>query len=299
MVLCENEVHPLIPYPFLKLAPVIKPLIEAQPYISSLKIGNHPADLDICAFRNHIDRTKTLLHAQTIEAERLLGGALSRDDSPWLTCGDHSYTPGRIIIARSHRYHNPYFPWKEFVKDHSDRILFIGNRDEHRSFEEMFGGVEFYKPKDLLEAAEMIKTANIFVGNQSSPHAVAMGLGVDIIQETSPWVPDCIFKRKNVQYVTDKGFIFEGERYGYEVVDPDEVNTMETPPGMWQYKGEKDLGVDGLVDFFYKKDKSVDKKTLRSMIISDNIQRVKGHFMNRNESFDFSPWKQALENAGI
>jgi len=299
LVLCDNEIHPLMPYPFLKLAPVITPLIEAQPYVKSLKVGNHPADIDLCAFRHHIDRTKTLLHAQTVEAERILGGTLSRSTTPWLSCGDHSYSYDRIIVARSARYHNPYFPWAEFVNRNLDRILFIGTRAEHHTFSQEFGPVEFYYPKDLLEAAELIKTAGIFVGNQSSPHAVAMGLGVDIIQETSPVVPDCVYHRANVKYVTCRGFQFEGNHYGDQVVKCEDVREDQCPPGQWQYQGERCLSLSDFVEMLHKRDKSVDKLQIRRNIVKANISRVKDYFMPQSEALDHTAWQQAFENAGI
>jgi hypothetical protein len=48
-----------------------------------------------------------------------------------------------------------------------------------------------------LEAARVISGAKVFIGNQSCPMAITIGLGVNVIQES--WGPDanCLFERNN------------------------------------------------------------------------------------------------------
>lgn len=298
LVLCDSE---NVLGAFLPIAPLITPVMELQPYVKSITLSNTAKyDIDTTDFRRRFhNRSSTLLGAQISEVERIMGGSISRDTSPWLSGIDpHSYSYDRIIVARSYRYRNLSFPWKELVKNLGDQMLFVGTRDEHKDFENNFGWVEHFITKDLLEVGQLIAGAKLFIGNQSGPHSIAMGMGVSIVQETSPVVPDCVFKRDNVIYGTDQRFELYGKTYGGPDIDEEKLNLTVGPPGQWQYAGMRCYSLDQLVGLALGQDHSISKKDLRKQIIHANVLRVPGHF-TAGGYVDPTPWKEAFENTGI
>jgi hypothetical protein len=200
---------------FTDRAHLVIPLAESQPFIKSVTVYGkvHSRNVDVSNMRRFHQRDKTLLEMQRKEVIFQTGEHVKYDSSPWLTSDKSSYSPGRIVIARSPRYNNPRFPWKEIRSHFNDRLLFLGLRDEHKAFEREFGMVEHYQSKDLLEAAQIINGGDLFIGNQSSPNAITQGLGKSSILEVSEHSVDCIYKRDNVTYFTDKPIVIDGREF--------------------------------------------------------------------------------------
>jgi hypothetical protein len=58
------------------------------------------------------------------------------------------------------------------------RFLFVGHINEHAEFQARFGiKVDYYPVKDMLEMARLIQGSDYFIGNQSMPLSLAIGLG--------------------------------------------------------------------------------------------------------------------------
>jgi hypothetical protein len=77
----------------------------------------------------------------------------------------------------------------------------------------------------------LIAGADLFIGNQSSPMALAIGLGVPFIQETCLWTPDCLYPRAEGTYCYDGG-ISQFDIPAFE--PPPDVDRSVLPPGGWQ-----------------------------------------------------------------
>lgn len=200
---------------FTERAHLVAQLTEAQPYIEKVTVAGRKEDpqVDVTGMRRFHQRDRTLLEMQRKEVMMQTEQWMPYNSDPWLTASPHSYSPGRIIIARSERYRNERFPWKA-IRDHfNDRLLFVGLPNEHKDFEKRFGWVEFYRSKDLYEVAQLIQGSDMFIGNQSSPNAVAQGLGKTSVLEVSDFVADCIYKRDNVTYFTNKPIVIEGHEF--------------------------------------------------------------------------------------
>lgn len=174
----------------------IKPLLEAQPYIGSVTWHDNPQAYthDFRDFRQQEQYGESLLEWQA----RYLGVTASTD--PWLTCRRSEKSIGRAVIARSLRYRNPGFPWNVVLHKHKEPI-FIGLKEEYEDFQKNNRGVEFIQTENLLEAAELINGADIFIGNQSCPFWIAAGLGQRLIQEGWPQQPNSQIKRPNARYL--------------------------------------------------------------------------------------------------
>jgi hypothetical protein len=180
----------------------IKPLVEAQSYISSIRFEHLPGgvDFDISGFRNVHSRRYNLSEAQ---ARWLNVSNLNLD--PWLEVTPSELSKGRIIVARSGRYHNPRFPWKQLVRSYGRRMSFVGLQDEFDAFVRWTGGsglVTYMPTRSLLEVAALIEGSDLFIGNQSCPCWIAMGLGHRMIQETHEFVRDSIVTRESARFFT-------------------------------------------------------------------------------------------------
>lgn len=176
----------------------LRPLLEAQPYIEAVRWESDTGGAyshDFREFRRTRNRHDNLAlqQAWTVGIEVEL-------TAPWLTVPDHQ-GHGRVVIARSQRYHNYFFPWRDLLRLYPDAV-FVGLEAEHWFFENKWAKqkVEYRKHKDLLSLARFIAGASLFIGNQSCPFWIAAGLGVPLIQES--WESDLnsVVRRDNALY---------------------------------------------------------------------------------------------------
>jgi hypothetical protein len=170
---------------------LLKPLIEAQDYITKWAVWNgeaitHPLDNICCWFYgNRVDKG----HYGRLYA---LAVGLDPDQwepavtQPWLTLGNNEpiRVPGKhIVISKTDRYGNGqvHQVWRNMVEQQwNEQALFVGTAEEHAAFEQDFGiKIQYYPTQDLLELAQVIAGSELYLGNQSVGMAIAQGLGVD------------------------------------------------------------------------------------------------------------------------
>jgi hypothetical protein len=162
-------------------------------------------DVDFNMFRdcyrvpNHLDH-----HASLFSLHQKPFGVTWPEDEPWLTVDKPILIPGRdIVVNRTGRFHQDFFPWAQLVYKYGHRMIFVGSPEEHQTFRG-FGvpqiDIPYHHTPTLLELARVIAGAKVFIGNQSAPMAVALGLGTNLIQEVWPGNPNCILKRCNAIY---------------------------------------------------------------------------------------------------
>ena len=224
---------------------LIEPLLSAQPYIEYVAVGNGKAiEYDLSTFRERYVPTRTLLASHADWAALKYGLPAATGDKPWLTVEPSPVSRGRVVIARSPRYHNPHFSWSQILAHYGDKLLFVGIPEEHADFIQAFGAVEFAPTSNMLEVAQLIAGSELFIGNQSSPNAIAEGLKHPRIQETNLRVPDCVFPgSENAQYVADGAVVLPavGDLEEWIIASAlggfREPNPQECPPNMWQYPG--------------------------------------------------------------
>lgn len=174
----------------------IRPLLEEQSYIRGVKwIGENFSGVthDFSTWRRIWVRDESLLHAQA----RYLGVKASED--PWLTATPNREFRGKTVIARSARYHERSFPWPQMMEENPDAI-FVGLPAEHAAFQHRYGTIEYVETADLLEMAEIMAAAKLCISNQTAAFWVAIGLGVDTIQETWSGSRDSVIHRPNARY---------------------------------------------------------------------------------------------------
>jgi hypothetical protein len=176
-------------------------LLEAQPYIDAVEAwGGRPVDYDFDDYREFHSRNACRPKLLTItEVHAMVVGAnLPAAPRPWLTAPPLRVPGYDVIVHCTPRYRSPYFDWRAVMDAYRSRALFIGLPGEHEAFESANGKVEYYRPVDLYEIARLVAGCELFVGNQSSPYAIAEGLQKQAILEVSPEDPNCCFRRPGV-----------------------------------------------------------------------------------------------------
>ena len=173
-------------------------LIEAQG-IAVKKHEGEDINVDLSTYRNG-----GMIYGDTIanRVARWVGAKIDLS-KPWIKSGKNNYTAGKIIVSRGARWHGEFFPWKEIVDTFSKDIMFVGLDEEHEDFCKKFGEVEHLHTIDLYDVAEAIAGASLFIGNQSSPNAIANALRAPSIVETCLYAFDCIYERDNATYCHD------------------------------------------------------------------------------------------------
>lgn len=187
------------------------PLWSAQSYLKSVTFAEkYPTGIhDLNRFRTlWINRQLCRKHGidTLAKAHFYELGILKKFDEqePWIQCGG-AISTGKIIVHRSLRYNAPNigpesFPWKAIVEKYHESMMFVGLESEHDVFCRNFGKkISYYKVSDFLELAKIIQGGSRFIGNQSFPLSIALGLGQRAIVEACPRSPDCRFLRDTYQ----------------------------------------------------------------------------------------------------
>lgn len=217
---------------------LLESLFKHQDYIEDfLPHNGEKIDHDFSTFRNAghpYGVTLARLHANW-------AGANPDLKEPWLRVNPSKQTKRKIIVSRTGRYRNPYFPWKELVQVFGRHMIFVGLTEEYIHFCSEFGYVDRLITNDLYEVAGAIAGSEMLIANQSAAMAVCEGLKHRCIQETCLWVPDSIYKRDNAIHCIDGGLSFKALGIQFDNPQHEEkpvVNIQETPPGGWvlEYK---------------------------------------------------------------
>jgi len=171
----------------------LKPLLEKQGFAVEID-GNYPengVDFYTDIFREGANDMENN-HLSVTNSEKLVSGLdLSRK---YLEAEPKRVAD--VVLNRSARYRNPDFDWLYLLGDlpAETTAAFVGLKGEYDAFCRATGlgsRVFYYPTADLYEAARVIAGAKVFIGNQSSPYALAEGLKVNRIQETCLYTPNC------------------------------------------------------------------------------------------------------------
>jgi len=170
----------------------MKRFMEAQDYITAFKVLDpntaeitHNLDRFRPYFVNHpANYVKTYALSWGIPAMTDPQVALELEQAPWFTVPEPRKISGKpIVINRSPRgfcapgVRDRWIEWRD--RKENEQSVFVGLESEHQAFEELVGcKLDHAKTNDLLEVAEVIAGAELFMGNQSMGLALAQGLGV-------------------------------------------------------------------------------------------------------------------------
>lgn len=205
---------------------MLAPLLEAQDYIHNVDIyKDQSIDVD---FENHYrfhlmggrwrgNQTECYALTQNLNIhDEEISNALIK--LPWLHNAEPISLPQKICVNRTARHHHGEMGesrkvYNTFIKEKlCENGFFVGTEEEHSDFcEEFKCKMKYQKTSDLLELARYINGCELFLGNQSSPLAIAIGLGKNLRYEirkdyqseymTSPHGHgDVWFPRDNIGY---------------------------------------------------------------------------------------------------
>lgn len=171
----------------------IAPLFERQPYVKRV-LPHDGRDV-----RYNLDLFRSVFHMWGKNGCEMILKALGQPEhcgnAPWLEADSNPVA--EVVINLTLRYRNRFFPWHELYAKYGKRAVFVGAPIEHWHFTNDYGPIPYMKTDNYLELANVINGAKLFIGNQSSPLAIATGLGKQIVCEVSHMFPTCRFQRSN------------------------------------------------------------------------------------------------------
>ena len=175
----------------------IKPLIELQTYIKFLKYDENEEDsVDLSNIRNSsINLSAGLI---TDWYPKFFQYSIDLSEK-WLNTSikkDKKYKDA-LIISRSERYLNISIDYS-FIKQLKN-VFFLGSKKEFNLFKADFNlkNIRYLHVKDALEAAKIIYSSKVFLGNQSLFFSIAEGLKVTRALEVFEPAPNVIPLGKN------------------------------------------------------------------------------------------------------
>ena len=109
-------------------------------------------------------------------------------NEPWITLGTDDRTKDKIVIFRSSRYQNKFVDYS-FLNEHRKEFVFIGLDAEYNEFKKMID-CERIEIKSALEAANLIGSAKLIIGNQTFFYSLAEAAKKDRLCELSNYCPN-------------------------------------------------------------------------------------------------------------
>lgn len=194
----------------LGAAEALAPLLDAQPWIEEVRIWDgEEVDHDLNDFR----KTQSFTWFKTVPLPHLWTEAFNVPRSvchrKWLDVPTWARAiwampeDRQIVFARTLRYRDDHFPWREFSMAFRNDAMFLGLEEEYEDFCKDYGDyVPWIKTSNMLEAAAIIADCKLFIGNQSGLFTIAEGLHRPSIVETPPeYTNNIINNRQNCVYL--------------------------------------------------------------------------------------------------
>jgi len=161
----------------------MKPFMQQLPYISQfgqLNPKTHEITHNLDRFR--LDFVKHPTNYLNLYAQYHNIDPNLINNKPWLSVQQPKKIPSRTVaVNRSSRWHPESADHWQELKDQNieQEAFFLGLESEYRDFINQTGwNIPWQPTTNMLELAEYIAGAEIFVGNQSQCYALAVGLGV-------------------------------------------------------------------------------------------------------------------------
>lgn len=169
----------------------LRALIINQPYINEfvlLPAGFNEPFVDLNSWRKVVGET----HAITGSYIKCWSDVLSDHyefviptDHRWIYTNEvDSATVGKTVIHRSYHRQNNAFPWDRILNEIDGEILFVtSNMQDWDSFGFKRPNIKLHMVSTIGEMTIAINSANRFIGNQSTPFAIACALDVPRLVE--------------------------------------------------------------------------------------------------------------------
>lgn len=191
-------------------------LLKQQPYVADVRAYRlgEGVTFNLNDFRARLFQSLRVGHGKNKHLTHWMCEAHGVDyrcmDEPWIQVAE-PIKAARVVFVRAgagrpnHQvYHNPTFPWHYVWEKYHKDAVFVGTEAEHEIFCGTCGKVPHFKTKDLNEAARVIAGCELFVGNQTSTHAIAEAMKKRIVLEVWREGPNCLVFRKDVIHGWDQ-----------------------------------------------------------------------------------------------
>ncbi len=103
-----------------------------------------------------------------------------------------------VLIARSHRYRDPSFPWMELADRYRHSAVAVGTPSELSELQHMYDFYASVYTPTLLDVAQVIAGVDLVITNQTATYALAEAMKKPCVLERCPWVPNVDFDRPDV-----------------------------------------------------------------------------------------------------
>jgi len=170
----------------------IKPLIESQPYIKFLKYDESVENVaDLSSVRNSVMNLSAGLITDWYSKYMQYSIDLSEK---WLKVNPKKDNQLKdvVIVSRSERYLNISINYS--FLNNLKKVFFIGSKKEFNLFKSDFNlkNIKYLPLKNAYEAASIMCSSKIFIGNQSLFFSIAEGLKVTRALEVFEPAPNVI-----------------------------------------------------------------------------------------------------------
>ena len=184
----------------------MRPLLLQQPFIEDVKeypsmlpygeqVEGIHIDIDLDRHREHALRGKVNMVKRYYEVFKIDADW----QSPWLTVeGKRPMNHDYHLINLTPRFRdNSTIDWSRVYRSIQKPVYFIGTPQEHESFVEKYGDIEYLETENLLTFALAIKHSSSLHCNQSAALSLAQALGVIYFLEKKPRKSNCLFYTPN------------------------------------------------------------------------------------------------------
>lgn len=179
----------------------VAPLLLNQAYIAGVSFSPRPVQCHLTGWRSWMGRYDTIVGAHLVT---LGHGDADVFSEPWIKVEGRRVKQVIFNLTARWKDHQA-FPWEMVAKRFADCSGFVGTQEEHEDFLRLTNTeIPRLRTRNLLDLAQIIAGADLFVGNQSSPFALAAAMRVPRLLDASSaydncdWgAPECIAVKKH------------------------------------------------------------------------------------------------------
>jgi hypothetical protein len=179
-------------------------------YHDLLPLINHQPYIDFFDILERVEVPEQLLNLNSWRQSNLIFKSCWTDllcehhniqspQTPWINYKKNDKFVSKVLVHRSTHRHTQNFPWSTILE--KNECLFVTNKDSQHEYEN-FGYRNLVQPlfcETFSDMVEAINSCKFFVGNMSTPLAIAHSLGVPHLGE--------LYHPDSIHYVGDEKYL--------------------------------------------------------------------------------------------
>jgi hypothetical protein len=192
-------------------------LMKHQDYVENFDIlprNYNDTLVNLNSWRDYIEviRNSTGSYSKCWTELMLNFSNIDKIEGPWISAGEDEFTKNKVLIHNSTHRFNPSFNLHTLINQIDDEILFITTSEQDwNSFRFHNERIKPYFRKNINELASSINSCKYFIGNQSSPFAIASALNKDRFVELYSGSQGFYMDERN--YYDNISWFFETNNY--------------------------------------------------------------------------------------